>query len=192
MATVTKSALIESRVGTREVGVPTHVYPYTAGIIGGLLGGILMALPALAYGFMTGYGPWLPINLIAATFLTPLQGMTPEQITAFEPLALGVGLSIHLGVATLLGLLFAMLLPTLPGRPALWSLVVGPLLWFGATLVLLPQINPIMSQLLDWPSFALANSVYGLVLGLWVASTPKVRAEQAYLPRLDWPSFTRK
>jgi uncharacterized membrane protein YccF (DUF307 family) len=91
-----------------------------------------------------------------------------------------------------INLLFAMLLPTLPGRPAPWSLVVGPLLWFGATLVLLPQINPIMSQLLDWPSFALANLVYGLVLGLWVASTPKVRAEQAYRPRLDWPSFTRK
>lgn len=158
-----------------EMGVPTHIYPYTAGILGGLLGGLAMAIPALLYGLLSGHGPWYPVNLIAAAILPPLQVMTPQELALFNPLYLAVGLAIHLSVSTGVGLLFAMLLPALPGRPQIWALVVGPLLWLEATSVLLPILNPVMSRYLDWPSFAAANIVYGLVMGLWVARTPKVR-----------------
>jgi hypothetical protein len=68
---------------------------------------------------------------------------------------------------------------------------VGPLLWFGATLIVLPQINPVMSQLLDWPSFAAANIVYGLFMGIWVAETPKVEAEMAHHLHFHRPSFLK-
>lgn len=159
-----------------ELGIPRHVYPYTAGIVGGLLGGAAMVFPALLYGLLSGHGPWYAANLVAATVLPPLQGQGPGSFESFNLLYLGVGLTIHIIVATMLGLTFAILLPTLPGRPQLWALIVGPLLWLAATSIVLPTINPVMSRLLDWPSFAIANLVYGVVMGLWVARTPRVRA----------------
>jgi hypothetical protein len=175
----------------RDLGFPTHVYPYTAGIIGGLVGGVAMTIPALIYGFVSGYGPWYPVNLVAATVLPHMQVMTPQEFAMFDPLYLVVGTAIHLTVAAALGLVFAMLLPTLPGRPEIWALIVGPLLWFGATIIVLPNINPAMSRLLDWYSFGLANLVYGLTMGLWVAHTPKVLAHTAHHLHLQLPSFLR-
>ncbi len=172
-----------------DLGYPTHVYPYTAGLVGGLLGGIVMTLPALAYGLLSGHGPWYPVNLVAATVLRPMQSLTAQQAAVFNPLALLVGLAIHLGVATLVGLIFALLLPTLPGPPQIWALIVGPLLWLAAVWVFLPILNPLMAQLLDWPSFALANLIYGLVMGFWVAHTPLVPAHTAHHLRLHRPSF---
>ena len=88
-----------------------------------------------------------------------------------------VGLAIHLFMAILLGLTFAILLPTLPGNPILWAFVVGPLLWAGAIFAGLPLFNPIMAQYIDWSSFAAANLVYSLVLGGWVNRSPKVPAK---------------
>ncbi len=162
--------------GTREIGIPTHVYPYTAGIEGGLLGGLLMVIPALTYGVLSGHGPWYPANLVAAALLPELQSLPPQAFEAFSLSSLMVALAIHVIVAIGIGFMFAVLLPTLPGRPQIWALVVGPMLWLAATSIFLPTINPIMSHLLDWPSFAIANIVYGLTMGLWVARTPKVRA----------------
>ncbi len=160
-----------------ELGIPTHVYPYTAGIVGGLLGGAAMVIPALIYGVVSGHGPWYAVNLVAATVLPSMQSQGPAAFESFNLLYLVIGLVIHLIVSMLLGLAFAILLPTLPGRPQLWALIVGPLLWLAATSIVLPTINPTMSQLLDWPSFAIANIVYGVVMGTCVARSPKVRAE---------------
>lgn len=174
-----------------ELGYPTHAYPYSAGIVGGALAGLAMAIPALAYGVESGYGIWYPINLVAATVIRGMQVMSRDQLAAFNPAALIAGLIIHLVVSSAIGLLFAVLLPTLPGRPVIWALVIGPLLWFAATLVVLPQVNPVMSQLLDWPSFAVANIVYGLIMGIWVAETPKVEAEVAHHLHFHRPNFLR-
>lgn len=173
----------------RELGFPTHTYPYSAGLLGGAIGGVAMAIPALAFGLLSGYGIWYPLNLVAATLLREMQGMTRQQLSAFSFSGLVVGLIIHLAVASGIGLVFAVLLPTLPGRPGIWALIVGPLLWFAATLIVLPQVNPVMSQLLDWPSFAAANIFYGLVMGVWVAGTPKVEAEFAHYLRFLRPHF---
>ncbi len=160
----------------QEIGIPTHVYSYRAGIVGGLFGGIAMVIPALVYGFLSGHGAWYPVNLVAATIFPQAQGLAPQAFESLNLTYLITGLVIHLIVATCLGLAFAVLLPTMPGRPEAWALVVGPLLWLAATSIILPTINPIMSNLLDWPSFAIANLVYGLVMGLWVAHTPRIPA----------------
>ena len=42
--------------------VSSEIYPYTAGIVGGLLGGLAMAVTALAYGRISGHGLWYPIT----------------------------------------------------------------------------------------------------------------------------------
>jgi hypothetical protein len=67
-------------------------------------------------------------------------------------------------------------LPTLPGPPLLWAVIVGPLLWIGATLVGLPLLNPLMERYVDWPSFFVAHVGYSLILGTWVARAPKIPA----------------
>lgn len=173
-----------------RLGYPQKVYPLTSGIIGGLLGGAAMVVPALAYGVLSGKGLWYPINLIAGAVVN-LQGVPADQLGAFNPLWFAIALVIHVLVSLTLGVLFVLLLPTLPGLPALWAIVIGPLLWLGATAVLLPIINPAMSERLDWISFMIANVVYSLVMGLWVGYTPRVPAREAYRPAFHLPTFLK-
>ncbi len=159
-----------------KLGVPAMVYPYSAGIYGGLAGSVAMIPFAIGYGLLSGNGIWYPVNLIAATVIRVWQDLPPTQLAQFHIGGLVFGLTIHFLVSTGLGLTFAALLPTLPGRPIYWAFIVGPILWFGATFGVLPLLNPVMARLVDWPSFGLANIAYSLVLGSWVGRTPKIPA----------------
>ena len=159
-----------------ELSVPAMVYPYTAGVIGGALGGLVMIAVAAVYGLSSGRGLWLPVNLIGATLVRDLQVAPLEQLFAFNAAALLVGLVLHMAMSIGLGLIFAMLLPTLPGSPLLWALIIGPLLWTLASVLILPLLNPVMALYVDHTSFLGAHVVYSLVLGGWIARTPKVHA----------------
>ncbi len=155
--------------------VPALVYPYRVGLIGGALGGLAMVAVAVAYGIVSGR-LWLPVNLIGATLIRDLQTASLETMSAFNAPALAAGLALHAALSIGLGFVFALLLPTMPGPPVLWSLTVGPLLWAVASLVALPAVNPAMAAQVDVPSFFVAHVVYGLVLGWWIARTPKIPA----------------
>ena len=165
-------------VSQRENGlsIPSHVYPLRAGFIGGALGGIAMALAAATYGALWRGSPWLPVNVVAATFLRDLQSASPEQLAQFNLNALIIGGVMHAALSVGLGVLFVLLLPTLPGTPVFWAITIGPLLWVVATVITLPLINPLGERIIDWPSFIVAHLAYGLVLGFHVVRTPKVRA----------------
>ncbi len=167
---------MESAQGAATVHIPAMVYPYRAGVYGGLLGGLAMVPVALSYGLLSGRGIWYPINLVAATLIRSWQQASPDQVAQFSLAGLVVGLAIHIVMSAGLGLLFAVLLPTLPGQPLYWAFLVGPILWSGAVYAGLPLLNPVMAQYIDLPSFAAANILYSLVLGVWVAHTPKVPA----------------
>lgn len=158
----------------REERIPAVIYPYTAGIKGGLFGGLAMIPVALIYGILSGHGIWYPVNLIAATVFPAWQNASPAQMAQFHPEGLLVGLLIHLAMASLLGVLFAIMLPALPWTPVFWAFAIGPILWAGAVYAGLPLINPLMARYIDLPSFAIANILYSLVLGLYVVRTPKV------------------
>ena len=154
--------------------VPAEVYPYRAGIIGGFLGGVAMAVVAAATVPLIGRGFWFPLNLVAATVLRDLQNASPEVLGQFMPLAFVVGVILHLFLSTVIGSLFALLLPTLPGPAFVWSLITGPLLWVIVEFVVLPLANPIMSQYVNTLSFIIAHLAYSLVLGWWVIRYPKI------------------
>jgi len=154
---------------------PEWVYPYSAGVMGGLIGGMGVALVGAGYGLISGVGIWLPVNLVAAAILRQLQLQPLGEIARFNPLALGTGLILHAGISIALGAMFSFLLPALPGRPLFWGPVIGPLLWVGASVAALPVINPVMSANLEIVSFAIANVLYGLLLGWWIDRTPMVR-----------------
>jgi hypothetical protein len=159
-----------------ELSLPTHVYPIRAGVTGGLLGGAAMAVAAMIYGAVWLGSPWLPINVVAATFLRDLQSAGPQQLAAFNAGALILGGIVHVLLSLGLGVLFVLLLPTLPGTPVFWAITIGPLLWVVATVITLPLINPLGERTIDWPSFVVAHLTYGLILGFHVVRTPKIPA----------------
>jgi hypothetical protein len=156
---------------------PEWVYPYPAGVSGGLLGGAAIALVGLTYGLISGTGPWLPINLVAATVLRDLQAQSLATLQQFNLLALVVGLMIHVIMSISLGEMFSFILPALPGRPLYWGPVIGPLLWIGASVAALPILNPVMALNVEPISFTLANLLYGLVLGWWIDRTPMIHVK---------------
>ena len=159
----------------RGRAVPALVYPYTAGLVGGALGGLAMVAVALIYGVLTGR-LWLPVNLIGATLIRDLQNAPLAALEQFNAGALFAGMLLHAAISVGLGFVFALLLPALPGPPIVWSLTVGTLLWGLASLITLPLLNPAMNKYVDVASFFGAHLVYGVVLGWWVARTPKIRA----------------
>lgn len=157
---------------------PEWVYPYPAGIIGGLLGGLGVAIVGAGYGLLSGTGVWLPVNLVAAAALRSLQTQPLDQIARFDPLALAAGLAIHAATSVALGVMFSFILPALPGRPFYWGPVIGPLLWVGASVAALPIINPVMAGNVELISFAVANVMYGVLLGWWIDRTPMVQVRR--------------
>jgi hypothetical protein len=156
--------------------VPKEVYPYSAGLTGGFLGGVAMAVVAMLSGILMGKGPWYPLNLVGATIVRPMLNAPEETLAQFDLSLLALGFILHIQLSLGIGLLFTLLLPTLPGPPLAWSIVLGPLLWFWAQFVFLPVINPRIAQEASWLSFLIAHLVYALVLGWWVQRTPKIRA----------------
>jgi hypothetical protein len=163
----------ESRPEPQQQAWPEWVYPYSAGIAGGLLGGAAVALVGLVYGLYSGY-TWLPVNAVAATVLRDLQLQSLQQLSQFNMAALLTGLVLHGVLSVSLGMAFAFILPGLPGRPVYWGPVIGPLLLVGATIVVLPLINPVMAASIEWVSFGIANVLYGLILGWWIDRTPLI------------------
>ena len=156
---------------------PEWVYPYKAGIFGGLLGGLAVSVVGLGYGVYSG-NVWLPVNLVAAVLIRRYQGESVAVISEFDPLALLIGVGIHAVMSITLGLMFTFILPALPGRPLYWAPVIGPLLWVGAYMAALPLINPVMVDNLEVISFTIANIAYGILLGWWIDRTPMVRVQQ--------------
>lgn len=161
----------------KEAVWPEWVYPYSAGLMGGLLGGAVMALVGVGYGLVSGIGVWRPINLVAAALLRGMQTDSLEYMSSFHLDALIVGLVIHLSMSIGMGVIFSYILPALPGRPLFWGWVIGPLLWLGAAVAALPLLNPVMYQNVDRVSFGLANILYGLILGWWVDRAPMIHSE---------------
>lgn len=164
----------DQRGTTQRITVPAEVYPYQAGIVGGVVAGVVMALVMAGWGAATGRGIWFPVNLIAATVLRHLQNEPLEMLSQFYLAGAVVGTLIHLGLSMVLGFVFAMLLPTLPGSAVVWSVIISPILWFVAQYLALPLMNPRMYALIDHPSFAIAHVVYSAILGWWISRTTKI------------------
>jgi len=156
---------------------PEWVYPYSAGILGGLIGGLGVAVIGLGYGVFSG-NVWLPVNVVAAAILRNLQTQSPVDLGRFDPAAIMVGLLVHALMSITLGLMFAFILPALPGRPLYWGPVIGPLLWVGAYVAALPLLNPVMVRNLEIISFTLANIMFGILLGWWIDRTPMVHVDR--------------
>ena len=154
----------EGMPGSR-LRLPTEVHPISAGIKGGLLGGALMPLPALAWGLWSGHGIWYPVNLLAGFVLPGVGRMTTGELEQFRPGLLALGLTIHLVNSATFGMIYGVLMPTLPSlpRPLAWGGLAMPMLWTGLSFALMGLVNPLLARGIDWPWFIASQFVFGVV-----------------------------
>jgi len=154
--------------------------PLRAGVLGGIVGGLLMPAPAFAWGILTRHGIWYPINLLA-DMATPQAngGVSVAELEQFHPTWLFAAIGAHAVLSISFGLAFAIVLPKVPGIPGpmSWGALVMPLLWTAASYGLMDVVNPTLQNLVDWPWFVASQFVFGVV-----ASIVVVRSEQKAVP----------
>jgi hypothetical protein len=183
----------EARPGTVELmrpglpgyrfQLPEKVHPLSAGIKGGIVGGLVMPIPALLWGLLSGNGIWFPINLLAGMVLPEVVDETQpmaEQIQylqAFHLHLFVIAVLIHAVLAPGIGLIYGVLTPSLPyfpGGPVLWGGVLTPLVWSLGSYGFMGVINPLMEQHVDWPWFVVSQVVYGVTTALVVRLSEQV------------------
>jgi hypothetical protein len=154
--------------------LPEKVHPISAGVKGGLLGGLVMPLPALTYGLLSGHGIFYPVNLLAGMVLPGIANMDLER---FDPTLFVVGVLIHVVNSVVFGLLYGVLLPTLPDipRPLAWGGLLMPLLWTGVSFGVMGSINPILAKGVSWQWFILSQFIFGVTAALVVMRLEPMR-----------------
>src|SRR6266404_6444879 len=158
--------------------LPLEVYPYSAGIRGGLVGGAAMALLAVLYGLIGHKSIWYPSNLLAAAGSAQFSAMSYDQLLAFNGPGLLLASIIHVASSTLVGLLYGVTLPIFPRRPMLVGGIIAPLLWSGLLYSALGIINPALNARIDWPWFIACQFVFGLVAGAVVVRHERIPTMQ--------------
>lgn len=145
--------------------LPVRVHPISAGVKGGIVGGIVMPLPAMLYGLASGHGIWLPINLLAGMVLPNVGNMPTAQLEQFHLPLFVTGLIIHAVTSLIIGLLYGVLLPTLPDlpKPIAWGALLMPLLWTAMSYFAWGAANPSLRARVDWLSFVLSQLVFGII-----------------------------
>jgi hypothetical protein len=150
--------MAEGKPGYRAQ-LPAMVHPVSAGVKGGILGGLVMPIPALIYSLATGHGVWYPANLLAGMVLPGLQDLSLAELEQFHATYLIAAVFIHAAMSLIVGLAYGVLLPTLPHIPKeiAWGALLMPVLWTGLSFAVISVFNPGFYHRLDWPSFILAQ-----------------------------------
>ncbi len=167
--------------GGHRARLPLKVYPYAAGLRGGIADGIAMVLLALLNGILCHRSIWYPINLLAASASSSIAAMDYQQLRAFSLLGLVLSIVIHSLGSLLVGLLYGIALPMFPRRPILFGGVLAPLAWSGLLYSVMGIVDPTLQARVDWLWFVLAQIAIGLVAGVVVAIHERVFTMQ-YVP----------
>jgi hypothetical protein len=168
-----KVARMEAPRGPTRARLPLEIYPISAGIKGGLAGGVAMALLAMFYGIVSHRSIWYPINLLGAVVYAHIQVTAPEM-EAFHIELLLVAVALHITTCVLVGLLYGTLLPMLPKRPILLGGLFAPLAWTGLLHSILNIVDPVLNQHIDWLWFLASQIAFGLVAGMVVVRQVRV------------------
>jgi hypothetical protein len=159
--------------------VPVEVYPVSAGIKGGIVGGAVMALLAIAYGLISHGSVWYPINLLAAGVLAPSLGATTEQLSAFHADGLLMATIIHGLGSLLVGTLYGVLLPIVSRRPIFVGGVAAPLAWTALLHPSIGIINPELAHRINWGWFIASQIGFGLAAGIVVSRSLRIVTPQS-------------
>jgi hypothetical protein len=181
-------AYVSPKVRHLEIGqsghrarLPLKIYPYSAGIRGGLVGGAAMAVLAILYGLIGHGSIWYPINLLAAAGSANISAMTYEQLRAFNGTGFLLATIVHLIGSALIGLLYGVALPMFPRHPILLGGILAPLFWSGILHAGLGIMNPALQARIQWGWFIASQFAFGMVTGFVTARHEPIATMQ-YLP----------
>lgn len=150
--------------------LPEKVHPLSAGVKGGAVGGLLMPIPALLYGLLSGHGIWYPINLLAATVRPGLDALSVQQLETFRLDLLIISSAIHVIMSLVIGLIYGVLMPTLPSipKPLAWGGMLMPILWTVVMYLTLGAVNPLLNLGVDWLWLIFSQFVFGIAAAIFV------------------------
>src|SRR5258707_10512576 len=169
-----------------RVYIPIEVHPYSAGLLGGIVGGVGMAIIAGLYGLIAHGSLWYPVNLLAAAALPSLAEAGPAELNAFHMAGFLVALFSHGIISLLVGLLYAAILPMMPSRfTAFWGSFLAPVLWTALIASTLRLVNPALNARIAWGWFIASQVAFGLITGFIVAHSREVETAQS------WPLAAR-
>jgi hypothetical protein len=165
-----------------------------AGVMGGLIGGAAMAVPAVLWAAVSGRGFWYPINLLAGMLLPDPGNLSPADLGSFHADWFWAASGVHAVLSICFGVLFALVVPRLPHIPGpiAWGGLILPLVWTGVTYALMGVVNPVLQgrgreRLLngveapgvDWFWFILSQFVFGVAAGFVVLRSEKIQIPPA-------------
>jgi hypothetical protein len=158
--------------------LPLETYPVSAGIKGGLLGGVAMAVLACGYGLLKAGSIWYPINLLAATVYTESLKLGPAQLNSFHAQSFGVALLLHGIGSVFVGLLYGAMLPMFVRRPIVLGGLIGPVLWSGLLYSIIELLNPLLASHINWFWFIASQIAFGVVAGMVVMRQHRVSTHE--------------
>ena len=158
--------------------LPVESYPVVSGLKGGIAGGIVMIFPALLYGYLTQHSIWYAVNLLGGAGVADWTTATTADIARFHWNGLIIATVIHAAICTLIGLLYGAMLPMWPKRPILLGGIIAPLLWTGLLHSILGFVNPAFNARIAWGWFGLSEILFGIVAGIVVTKSSKIRTHQ--------------
>lgn len=171
---------LELGKGGHRVAFPLEMHPYSSGVYGGLVGGVVMAGLAVLYGIIAKGSIWWPVNVLSATVLPSLANASDATLLAFSLPGLLLGILIHGITSMLIGLLYAAALPMFPKFAWLWAGILTPIFWSALFFSVAPFVSPAMADKVDWPWFIVCQLGFGMVGGFVVARSQKIETVQTY------------
>lgn len=133
------------------------------GAIGGLIGGMVMAMIAMVYTLFAQGDLLAPLKQMGATFFRSDSGSGGSLVA---------GLMLHMMMSVIFGIVFALILR---GRVAGFGpLIAAGLIFIGvewavARFVVLPIVDAPLVATFGAIGGIIAHAMYGAVLGLWLA-----------------------
>jgi hypothetical protein len=158
--------------------LPLETYPISAGIKGGLAGGVAMAVLACTYGLLKAGSIWYPINLLAATVYAESLKLGPTQLNSFHASSFAIAVVLH-GIGSIfVGLLYGAMLPMFARRPIVLGGMIAPVLWSGLLYSFMELLNPLLASEINWIWFMASQIAFGLVAGLIVLRQGRVSTRE--------------
>jgi hypothetical protein len=158
--------------------LPLKTYPISAGIKGGLAGGVAMAVLACVYGLVKAGSIWYPINLLAATVYAESLKLGPAQLNSFHADSFAIALVLH-GIGSIfVGLLYGAMLPMFARRPIVLGGLIAPVLWSGLLYSLMELLNPLLASDINWIWFMASQIAFGVVAGVVVVRQERVSTRE--------------
>jgi hypothetical protein len=158
--------------------LPLETYPISAGLKGGLAGGVAMAVLSCIYGLLKAGSIWYPINLLAATVYAESLKLGPAQLNSFHADTFAIAIVLHGIGSVFVGLLYGAMLPMFARRPIVLGGLIAPVLWSGLLYSIMELLNPLLASRINWFWFMASQIAFGVVAGIVVVRQERISTRE--------------